>query len=101
MTADQTYEIYAVRYARRDARIRAAMREEGLGALIVYGVGGLIGTDPYRVLTTRSGEDTDPLPLIAEEIRKYSEDGLGKFSKSNAFEVVFSVNGNFVYRILN
>ena len=35
-------------YARRDARIRAAMREEGLGALIVYGVGGLIGTDPYQ-----------------------------------------------------
>src|SRR3972149_563919 len=35
-------------YARRDARIRAAMREEGLGALIVYGVGGLIGTDPHQ-----------------------------------------------------
>ncbi|MEK6709978.1 MAG: M24 family metallopeptidase [Nitrospinota bacterium] len=35
-------------YARRDAKIRSAMREEELDALIVYGVGGLIGTDPYQ-----------------------------------------------------
>ncbi|MEE9275543.1 MAG: M24 family metallopeptidase [bacterium] len=35
-------------YARRDARIRAAMREEGLDAIIVYGTGGLIGTDPCQ-----------------------------------------------------
>ena len=30
-----------------------------------------IGTDPYRVLTTRRGDNADPLPLIAEEINKY------------------------------
>jgi len=30
-----------------------------------------IGTDPYRVLTTRGEDKTDPLPLIAEEMNKY------------------------------
>ncbi len=30
-----------------------------------------IGTEPYRVLTTRPEDKTDPLPLIAEELNKY------------------------------
>ncbi|MBU2609163.1 MAG: anthranilate synthase component I [Chloroflexi bacterium] len=30
-----------------------------------------IGTDPYRVLTTRGEDKTDPLPLIEEELNKY------------------------------
>ncbi len=30
-----------------------------------------IGTDPYRVVTTRAEDNTDPLPLIAEELNKY------------------------------
>ena len=41
-----------------------------------------IGTEPYRVLTTRGEDKTDPLPLIAEELDKYqvvAVDGLPKF----------------------
>jgi len=30
-----------------------------------------IGTEPYRVLSTREGDKTDPLDLIAEELAKY------------------------------
>jgi len=30
-----------------------------------------IGTEPYRILTTRAEDRTDPLPLIAEELNKY------------------------------
>jgi anthranilate synthase component 1 len=30
-----------------------------------------IGTEPYRVLSTREGDKTDPLHLIAEEMNKY------------------------------
>jgi len=30
-----------------------------------------IGTAPYRVVTTRGEDNTDPLPLIAEELKKY------------------------------
>ncbi|MFC2019681.1 anthranilate synthase component I [Chloroflexota bacterium] len=30
-----------------------------------------IGTEPYRVLTTRKEDETDPLPLISEELAKY------------------------------
>jgi len=30
-----------------------------------------IGTEPYRVITTREGDNTDPLRLIAEELGKY------------------------------
>ncbi len=30
-----------------------------------------IGTEPYRVLTVRGEDKTDPLPLIAEELGKY------------------------------
>jgi len=30
-----------------------------------------IGTEPYRVLTTRGEDKNDPLPLIAEELNKY------------------------------
>ena len=30
-----------------------------------------IGTEPYRVLTTKGEDKTDPLPLITEEINKY------------------------------
>jgi anthranilate synthase component 1 len=30
-----------------------------------------IGTEPYKVLTTRGGDKTDPLPHIAEELNKY------------------------------
>jgi len=30
-----------------------------------------IGTEPYRVLITRGEDNTDPLPLIAEELDKY------------------------------
>ena len=30
-----------------------------------------IGTEPYKVLTTREKDKTDPLPLIAEELNKY------------------------------
>jgi anthranilate synthase component 1 len=30
-----------------------------------------IGTEPYRVLTTRGEDKTDPLPLITEELNKY------------------------------
>ena len=42
-----------------------------------------IGTDPYKVLTTRGEDKTDPLPLIAEELKKYKIvpiSGLPKFS---------------------
>ena len=41
-----------------------------------------IGTDPYRVITTRDGDKTDPLPLIAKELSKYRlvpVSGLPKF----------------------
>ncbi len=41
-----------------------------------------IGTDPYRVLATKGEDKTDPLPLIAEEIKKYKVvpvEGLPKF----------------------
>jgi len=41
-----------------------------------------IGTEPYRVLTTRGEDKTDPLPLIAEELSKYKivpVSGLPKF----------------------
>ena len=41
-----------------------------------------IGTEPYRILTTRGEDKTDPLPLIAEELDKYqvvAVDGLPKF----------------------
>ncbi|MBI2328307.1 MAG: anthranilate synthase component I, partial [Chloroflexi bacterium] len=30
-----------------------------------------IGTEPYRVLSIRGGDKTDPLALIAEELSKY------------------------------
>ncbi len=30
-----------------------------------------IGTEPYRVITTRGEDKTDPLPLITEELNKY------------------------------
>ncbi len=30
-----------------------------------------IGTEPYRVLTTSRKDETDPLPLVAEELNKY------------------------------
>jgi len=30
-----------------------------------------IGTEPYRVITTRGEDDVDPLPLIARELGKY------------------------------
>ena len=41
-----------------------------------------IGTDPYRVLTTKGEDKIDPLPLIAEELGKYKAvpiRGLPKF----------------------
>ncbi len=41
-----------------------------------------IGTEPYRVLTVRGEDKTDPLPLIAEELSKYkivTASGLPKF----------------------
>ena len=41
-----------------------------------------IGTDPYRVLTVRGEDKTDPLPLIEEELNKYKVvpvNGLPKF----------------------
>ncbi|MDD5038141.1 MAG: anthranilate synthase component I [Dehalococcoidales bacterium] len=41
-----------------------------------------IGTEPYRVLTVRGEDNTDPLPLIAEELNKYKivpVSGLPKF----------------------
>ena len=41
-----------------------------------------IGTDPYRVITTRDSDKTDLLPLIAEELSKYRlvpMSGLPKF----------------------
>ncbi|MDO8716281.1 MAG: anthranilate synthase component I [Dehalococcoidales bacterium] len=41
-----------------------------------------IGTDPYRVMTTRDSDKTDLLPLIAEELSKYRlvpVSGLPKF----------------------
>ncbi len=41
-----------------------------------------IGTEPYRVLTTRGEDKTDPLPPIAEELNKYKivpVSGLPKF----------------------
>jgi len=30
-----------------------------------------IGTEPYNVLATRTGDNSNPLPLIAEELKKY------------------------------
>ncbi|MBI2836151.1 MAG: anthranilate synthase component I [Chloroflexi bacterium] len=42
-----------------------------------------IGTDPYRVLTIRGEDKTDPLPLVAEELAKHHlvpVSGLPKFS---------------------
>lgn len=41
-----------------------------------------IGTEPYRVLTTRGEDRIDPLPLVAEELSKYqivAVNGLPKF----------------------
>ena len=41
-----------------------------------------IGTEPYRVLTTKEEDKTDPLPLVAEELGKYKTvpvNGLPKF----------------------
>ena len=41
-----------------------------------------IGTEPYRVLTIRGEDKTDPLPLVAEELGKYKVvpvSGLPKF----------------------
>ncbi|MFC2022478.1 anthranilate synthase component I [Chloroflexota bacterium] len=41
-----------------------------------------IGTEPYRVLTIRGEDKTDPLPLVAEELNKYkmvAVSGLPKF----------------------
>lgn len=41
-----------------------------------------IGTEPYRVLTVKGEDKTDPLPLIAEELSKYKilpVSGLPKF----------------------
>lgn len=41
-----------------------------------------IGTEPYRVLTTRGEDNTDPLPAIAAELAKYrlvTIEGLPKF----------------------
>ncbi|MFC2011068.1 anthranilate synthase component I [Chloroflexota bacterium] len=41
-----------------------------------------IGTEPYMVLTTKGEDKTDPLPLIAEELKKYKivpVSGLPKF----------------------
>ncbi|MBI4180801.1 MAG: anthranilate synthase component I [Chloroflexi bacterium] len=41
-----------------------------------------IGTDPYRVLTTRGEDKTDPLPIIARELNRYKVvpvSGLPKF----------------------
>jgi len=42
-----------------------------------------IGTEPYKTITTRGGDKTDPLPLIEEELNKYSIvplDGLPRFA---------------------
>jgi len=42
-----------------------------------------IGTEPYRVLTTKGKDKTDPLPLIIEELNKYKivpVNGLPRFS---------------------
>jgi len=42
-----------------------------------------IGTEPYRVMTFREKDKTDPLPLVAEELNKYKIvpiSGLPKFS---------------------
>ena len=41
-----------------------------------------IGTEPYRVLTTKGKDKTDPLPLIAEELNRFKPvpvSGLPKF----------------------
>ncbi len=41
-----------------------------------------IGTDPYKILTLKSEDSTDPLPLIAAELKKYRivpVSGLPKF----------------------
>jgi len=40
-----------------------------------------IGTEPYRVLTTRGEDNTDPLPLIAEELNKYKIVPVGELPK--------------------
>ena len=42
-----------------------------------------IGTEPYKIVKTEGEEDTDPLPLIEEELNKYSIvplDGLPRFA---------------------
>lgn len=40
-----------------------------------------IGTDPYRVLTTKGEDKTDPLPLIAEELGRYKIVPVGELPK--------------------
>jgi len=40
-----------------------------------------IGTEPYRVLTTRGEDKADPLPLIAEELEKYKIVPVGELPK--------------------
>ncbi len=40
-----------------------------------------IGTEPYRVLTTRGEDNTDPLPLIAEELSRYKIVPVGELPK--------------------
>lgn len=42
-----------------------------------------IGTEPYKIIKTSGGDNTDPLPLIAQELDRYKVvpvDGLPRFS---------------------
>ena len=40
-----------------------------------------IGTEPYKMLTIRGEDNTDPLPLIAEELNKYKIVPVGELPK--------------------
>ncbi len=40
-----------------------------------------IGTEPYRVLSTRGEDKVDPLPLIAEELNKHKQVPVGELPK--------------------
>ena len=52
-----------------------------------------IGTEPYRVLTTRADDKTDPLILIAEKLSRYKMvpvSGLPRFSGGAGGYLVFN-----------
>ncbi len=57
-----------------------------------------IGTEPYKTITTCGKDNIDPLPLIAEELEKYSIvplDGLPRFSGGAVGYLAYETIGRF------